>query len=161
MKISPLQLVYYRVMELSMAYRMEFDRNQSASEAICSDIKASLEIYRDEEDDSTEATAWTIILQLEFAPPEGDNSPYDFKVELLSVFRCAKNLPLGLDAETMVGINGTSVLYGIARELIQSLTEKAFWGGLTLPTMSFTDFRDMLKGAGSTDPTKDIGLGIQ
>ncbi len=44
----------------------------------------------------------------------------------------------------MVGINGTSVIYGIARELIQSLTEKSFWGALTLPTMSFTDFREML-----------------
>ena len=107
-------------------------------------MKASLELHHDVEDDSAGTTAWTTSLLLEFTPTDGDNSPYKFRVGLFGVFRCAKNLPPGLDAEKMVGINGTSVLYGIARELIQSLTEKAFWGGLTLPTMSFTDFREML-----------------
>ena len=144
MKLSPLQLAYYRVVELSVASRMKIDRDQPASDAVFSEMKASLEIHHDVEDDTPVTTAWTTSLLLEFAPPDGDNSPYDFRVGLFGVFRCAKNLPPGLDAEKMVGINGTSVLYGIARELIQGATGNAFWGGLTLPTMSFTDYRDML-----------------
>jgi preprotein translocase subunit SecB len=107
-------------------------------------MMASLEIHRDIEDDTSETTQWTISLQLRFTPPDGDNSPYEFRVALFGVFRCAMNLPTGLDAEKMVGINGTSVLYGIARDLIQSLTYNAMWGALILPTMSFTDYRDML-----------------
>ena len=151
MKLSPLQLGYYRVVELSVASRMEIDRDQPVSAVICSEMKASLELHHDVEDDSAATTSWTTSLRLEFTPPEGDNSPYEFRVGLFGFFRCAKNLPPGLDAEKMVGINGTSVLYGIARELIQSLTEKALWGSLTLPTMSFTDFREMLPNAGSVE----------
>lgn len=146
-------MAYYKVVELSVASRMNIDQNQPTSEAICSEMKASLELHHDAEDDSAATTAWTTSLLLEFTPPDGDNSPYEFRVGLFGAFRCAKNLPPGLDAEKMVGINGTSVLYGIARELIQSLTEKAFWGGLTLPTMSFTDFREMLPDDNAVEDT--------
>lgn len=78
--------------------------------------------------------------------------PYDFQVALLAEFFCAKSLPANLDAETIVGINGTSLAYGIARELIHTLTEKSMWGGLTLPTMTFSNFRELL------DPEQAIGV---
>lgn len=153
MKLSPLQLAYHRVVELSVASRLEIDRDQPASALICSEMKASLNLHHDLEDDSAATTAWTTSLLLEFTPPDDDNSPYEFRVGLFGVFRCAKNLPPGLDAEKMVGINGTSVLYGIARELIQNLTGNALWGSLTLPTMSFTDFREMLPKNDSVEGT--------
>lgn len=144
MKLSPLQLAYYRVVELSVSARLEIDRDQPESHAICDEMQASLEVHHDEDEDSEETSSWTVSLQLEFTPVDDDNSPYEFRVGLFGVFRCAKTLPSGLDAERMVGINGTSVIYGVGRELIHSLTEKSLWGALTLPTMSFTDFREML-----------------
>lgn len=149
MKLSPLQLANYRIIELSVAARTEFDSDQAVSESICNELSALLDFHHDVESESEETTAWNTSLLLEFNPAKKDNSPYEFRVGLVGFFRCAKNLPPGLDAERMVGINGTSVLYGIVRELIQSLTEKALWGSLILPTMSFTDFREMLPDANS------------
>jgi len=144
MKLSPLQLAYYRVVELSVSTRFDIDPMTNPSDAIQNQIDATLQFNHDVEEDDEETSAWTINLSLDFVPEEKDNSPYEFHVGLFGVFRCSNILPAGLDAERMVGINGTSVIYGIARELIHGITEKSLWGDLTLPTMSFTDFREML-----------------
>jgi preprotein translocase subunit SecB len=145
MKLSPLQLGYYRVTKCSVTSRPEYDPEQEESDAILDQIDAILSVEHLPEEDTEHTMAWFVGLCLEFSPAAEDNAPYDFQIDLYGCFHCAGELPPGMDAEQLVGINGSSILYGIARELVQSITEKSMWGALTLPSMSFTDYKDMLR----------------
>ena len=152
MKLSPLQLSFYQVMELSVAYRSEHDPDKPEPDTICHGMEAYLHVDRDQSHESYENTCWHVALRLSFQPLDDDNSRYSFVAGLLGVFFCANETPKGLDAETLVGVNGTSILYGIARDLILTISEKGPWGALTLPTMSFTDFRTMLENDEHSEP---------
>lgn len=141
-------------MELSVAYRSEHDPEGPDSDAICEGMQTFLHVERDASHVSEDRTRWHVALRLSFEPPDKDNSPYRFVAGLFGVFFCSNELPKEIDAETLVGVNGTSILYGVARDLILTISEKGPWGGVTLPTMSFTDFRSMLEneGEGETSP---------
>jgi preprotein translocase subunit SecB len=152
MKLSPLQLAYYRVTQCSVSSRPEYDPEQDESDTILDQIHASLDVERLEEADTEHTLGWFVGLCLEFSPAAEQNVPYDFRIDLYGNFHCTKELPAGMDAEQLVGINGSSILYGIARELVQSITEKGMWGGLTLPSMSFTDYKDMLRESDDSHP---------
>ncbi len=145
MKLSPLQLAYYRLADFSLTPRLGINPEEDSFEML-DRIEAYLEIYEEEdESDPEDIATWGVTLGLVFAPEEDDKcSPYEFKVALLGTFKCSKVLPAGLDAERLVGVNGSSMLYGIARELIQTISDKSVWGRLTLPTMSFTDYKEMI-----------------
>ena len=48
-----------------------------------------------------------------------------------------------MESETrFVQVNGSSMLYGMAREHIRSLTAAGPWGAIILPTMSFYDNKE-------------------
>jgi preprotein translocase subunit SecB len=144
MKLSPLQLAYYRVTKCSVTARPEYEEDKDESDLILDQMRATLDVEHSAEEDSEHTSVWLVGLCLEFKPKADENAPYEFRIELFGIFQCAKDLPAGLDAERLVGINGSSIVYGIARELLLGITEKSMWGGLTLPTMSFTDYREML-----------------
>jgi preprotein translocase subunit SecB len=158
MKLSPLQLAYYRVTKCSVTARPEYESEEDGSDAILDQMRATLDVQHAPEDDSEHTSAWLVGLCLEFRPEANENCPYEFRIELFGIFQCSKELPGGLDAERLVGINGSSIIYGIARELLLGITEKSMWGGLTLPTMSFTDFREMLR---DDDPVDDSSSEIK
>ena len=145
MKLSPLQLAYYRVTKCAMTSLPNYEPGDDESLAILKQMRASLEIQPAPDDDSEHTSAWLVGLCLDLTPESGVMCPYEFRIELFGNFHCSKDLPPKLDAERLVGINGTSILYGIARELLLGLTEKSMWGGLTLPTMSFTDYHEMIQ----------------
>lgn len=144
MQLSPLQLVGYRLLDIKVTSRMSYDPEKDDSEHLGDELEARLDIAHEEDADTAGASFWTVILDLKYEGEPDQHVPYDFQVALLAEFFCAKSLPANLDAETIVGINGTSLAYGIARELIHTLTEKSMWGGLTLPTMTFSNFRELL-----------------
>jgi hypothetical protein len=144
---SPLQLIAYRLFDIQVTSRTGFEPDQEDTDSILDEMVAQLDMHEDVEKRSEGCTFWTVFLDLGFEGSPGKHTPYDFRVSLLTEFLCAAPLPAKLKDETIVGVNGTSIAYGIARELIQTLTEKSVWGALTLPTMSFTNFRELLPPA--------------
>ena len=62
--------------------------------------------------------------------------PYHFKIKLVGLFRCHYG-QADVDAEAFVRTNGSSILYGIARETLRSITSVGPWGDMLLPTVSF------------------------
>lgn len=144
MKPSPLQLSYYRISNCAVKALHGFEGAEGDSSAILEHLKAKLQIQPAPENDTAYSTAWLVGLDLKLSPESDTNYPYEFHVELFGMFECAKELPPPLDAERLVGINGTSILYGVAREMLLSITDKGMWGGFLLPTMSFTDYQEML-----------------
>ena len=70
---------------------------------------------------------------------EGQNFPYKFDLSLIGFFACNDGFSSPADEEHFVRVNGSSMLYGAARELVRSLTARGPWGELFLPSISFYD----------------------
>jgi preprotein translocase subunit SecB len=69
---------------------------------------------------------------------EGKASPYSIDVRVLGVFRALPSLAIER-REDLVAVNGASILYGVIREMVASLTSRFRAGPLTLPGMNFED----------------------
>lgn len=145
MKLSPLQMAYYRVTKYSVTALPEHDPEHDDIDALMEHMHVMLNLEHMEEGDTEYTTEWLVGLGIDFDPSPEDKAPYAFRTDIFGIFSCAKELPPGMDAEKLVGINGSSMLYGITRELLLGITEKSMWGGMFLPSMSFTDYKDMLK----------------
>lgn len=65
------------------------------------------------------------------------NFPYEFKLVIVGAFTCGDELPEGVSKETFVKVNGSSVLYGVAREMIRATTARGPYLDLMVPTISF------------------------
>jgi hypothetical protein len=68
---------------------------------------------------------------------EGQNFPYKFDLTILGFFVCRDGVPPEAGEQRFVRVNGSSMLYGIAREIIRSTTAMGPWGFILLPTISF------------------------
>lgn len=141
MRLSPLQLANYRLLDIKVTARSGIDPSLENLETLFDEIHASLDLAREEERDTEDASCWSVFLALRFEARPEDHAPYNFHVVLLADFFCAKQLPESLDQETMVGVNGTSITYGIARELILNLTDRKGTMGCT--NNSHDDFHQL------------------
>lgn len=144
MNPSQLQLAGYRLLDFRVTARSGIDPSLEDYNVLLNEMGARLDISHNQERDTEGSNCWSVFLALRFEARPEDHSPYDFHVVLVADFFCSKQLPATLDQETLVGVNGTSIVYGIARELVLTMTQRGLWGSLNLPTMSFINFRDLL-----------------
>ena len=79
---------------------------------------------------------YAVFLNLEMKAPEGKNAPYAIKMEIFGYFRVPDQMPEEI-REKMVKTNGSSILYGAAREIIREMTGRGIYGKTYLPTVSF------------------------
>lgn len=135
MKLSPLQLAKYLMPEISCAANPDFDAQRPAD--ICDgSFKVLATVVPMKSKSPKDYSSWSVNLDLSQQPDEKANVPYHFSVKLVGLFRCSA-APANVAAEVFVKTNGSSVLYGIAREFLRSLTAVGPWGDLLLPTVSF------------------------
>ena len=81
---------------------------------------------------------WEITLRAKFQPGPKVNAPYFFVLEIVGFFQVGpKYPPERLDA--LVKVNGPSVLYGVAREVIRDLTCRGPYPPMFLPSASFVE----------------------
>lgn len=80
---------------------------------------------------------WTVKLTISQKVAPGQNFPYEFKLVIFGLFTCSDELPKGISKETFVSVNGCSILYGVAREMIRATTARGPWSDLMVPTVSF------------------------
>lgn len=83
-----------------------------------------------------------------------DTLPYKATIGLEGVFEVVKDWPDGKVFD-LVAINGSSILYSVAREILMTLTARFENGPVLLPTVSFQDFRDLRKGEASGGSESD------
>ncbi|TLD72266.1 hypothetical protein FEM03_02610 [Phragmitibacter flavus] len=135
MNLSPLQLIRYLVPEISCVANEHYDVERS-SDLNDNTFKVESQIYPLESKEPKKYTAWSVELDLCQLPDESANIPYQFKVKIVGLFRCSKK-KADLTPEVFVRTNGSSILYGIARETLRSITSVGPWGDMLLPTISF------------------------
>ncbi|WP_235566327.1 protein-export chaperone SecB [Methylibium sp. Root1272] len=82
---------------------------------------------------------YSVTLTLNAGPEEGQtNFPYRLEIQLIGIFD-GKDLPVER-RKPLVAVNGASMLYGIAREMLLGLTFRSVGGPVMLPTVEFSEF---------------------
>jgi preprotein translocase subunit SecB len=79
-----------------------------------------------------------IDLEISIDNKEGKPTPYVLNVAVLGIFKVLPSLPLE-KRQDLLTVNGASILYGVIREMVLSLTSRFPSGPLTLPGMNFQD----------------------
>ena len=79
---------------------------------------------------------WQVTLEIRHQLAPGVNFPYSYRVVLVGQFGVSDNVKPE-DEERFVGIQGASVLYGMAREIVRALTGRGPYRPVIIPTVSF------------------------
>jgi len=138
-KPSLLDCQKYFVSDLTLLANRDFDHTKPISlEWTDLDIESSVV------DAGGEGRGWQVTLFIRQDVGIDKNSPYNFSVELVGRFRLEPVRGVKVnDPEKFVRINGSSLLYGVAREVIRNLTALGPFVPLLLPTVSFCDSAEM------------------
>lgn len=105
-------------------------------------------------------TRQTVELTLKGGPKEGGAPfPYQFEIGYIGIFD-GRELPAD-KRDDLVMVNGTSMLYGIAREVLLGLTARCDMGPMMLPSVQFAQLAEhraretaeAAKAAANTAPT--------
>lgn len=138
MKYSRLNLLGYVIPEISCKANAGFNPSKD------------LEMQRDElrvENKITDPDAdgdWMVQVIVEQVVKDKQNFPYSFKTVAVGAFRIDQ--PESKEADRkLVSVNGSSILFGVIREQIRSLTANGPWNALIIPSVCFTSHEDSKK----------------
>lgn len=137
MKHSPLQVIRYIVPEVSCAVNAVFDPKKPCEPGIGQFAINAVLFQQPAPENSPHF--WSIEMTISQKPKEGVNFPYKFDLTLIGFFACNNGFATPADEEQFVRVNGSSMLYGAAREMIRSLTCHGPFGELFIPSISFYD----------------------
>ena len=143
MKFSPLQLKRYLLPEITCAANDKYDP-EKPSELRDESFKAAGQLYPMESKKPKDYSAWSLEFELAQKPDEAANVPYFFKVKLVGLFHFRTGEG-DVTPEVFVQTNGSSILYGIAREILRGLTAVGPWDNMLLPTVSFYNQESAIK----------------
>jgi preprotein translocase subunit SecB len=133
MRPSKLLLKQYVVTELTVTANRDFEPDKP--------VELGLEdLVSDPECDVSEENAreWQITLRMKHSQNTESNSPYFFMIELVGFFGVEDGVPDEMIAE-FVRVNGSSVLYSTAREVLRSIMTMGPFLPIMLPTVCFYD----------------------
>lgn len=131
MKTSPLQLEAYFVTDLHFSINKNFDA-QKGAEIKDTDVSANFDMAINAENNRL----CQLTLKLQFQPAAEANTPYRFTIEMLGAFRVLEVYPEEKQ-DRLLRVNGPSMLFGIAREIVRDITARGPYPALILPSVSF------------------------
>jgi len=134
MRLAPISLDHYYITELSIVAREPFEADQPM-EARLEEFAASEKVRMLEQDE--EKKLWQVILTVSQQPAPESNFPYEFRVIITGYCRCMVESISAEEQEEMVRVNGSSMLYGVVREVVRENTARGPWQPILLPTISF------------------------
>jgi preprotein translocase subunit SecB len=133
MKLSPLKLTSYFCSDISFSANSDFDPTKPVelklTEFSCNN---KVEPVKDAE------RQYQVELSVKHQISKKSNSPCSYSVEIIGFFEIAEAFPAE-KREQAVRVNAPSVLYGIAREIVRSITTHGPFNAVIVPTVSFID----------------------
>ncbi len=100
----------------------------------------NIEILRTEE----APRDWQVTLKVWQNVTNGKNIPYEFSVEVVGLFEISSVPGVEIkDPEKFVRINGSSLLFGVAREIIRNNTSAGPYVPIMLPTVNFCAYNSV------------------
>lgn len=128
---SLLDCVSYFVTDLSVTANREYQPEQ-APNLNWDDIDIDTHLAPP----SADVNHWQVTLKITQNVPVEKNAPYNYSLTLVGLFEARKG-GAASDAEKLVRINGSSVLYSVAREILRGAMAKGPFMPIMLPTVSF------------------------
>ncbi len=144
MKYSHLQLERYLVSEISVSTNAAFNPEKPI-ETGSEQLSVQSNVAQQKTPEESKDHSWLVEMSITQTIKENQNFPYTFKLSLVGMFVCKEGLPASLEEERYVRVNGSSVLYGAAREVLRSITTLSPWGVVLLPSLSFVEKEDAPK----------------
>jgi preprotein translocase subunit SecB len=136
MKHSPLQLLRYFVPEMSFSANQAFNP-EKACESGNEQFSVEAVVTKQKALENFPGHSWSVEMVISQKIKEGQNFPYQFKLTLVGMFACKDGVMTDDIENQFVRVNGSSMLYGAARELVRLTTTLGPWGEIILPTISF------------------------
>lgn len=135
MKPSPLELLNYLAYETSCSANASFDPDKPVTPGK-GQPEIGVSAARQKKPEGFEGNLWAIEMRIS-QKLEGQNFPYAVKVALVGMFAYRDGTATPEAEEKFVRVNGSSMLYGAAREIVRSMTSRGPWEQLFLPSLSF------------------------
>jgi preprotein translocase subunit SecB len=109
------------------------------------ELSVSLEIepsfrFREHEDRGLHL----VILQVAFGAEDTSRCPYIGRVKGTGIFTVADGTDED-EAEQLVVFNGTSMVFGMLRGVVEQITAQGRFGAMLLPTVNFVEFFENLE----------------
>lgn len=133
---SPLELERYFVSDQAVTARNAFSP-EKAIETRVEEYSVSNEAIRLPSAEDDPSNKWQVTIHIKHQPAKETNFPYDFRLTIVGIFSCDVQTAEPNHIERLMRINGSSILYGMAREIIRANTERGPWSGIVIPTYSF------------------------
>ena len=129
---TPLSLIGYAVLKAGMKTNPSF-RPDQPSVFTFDNLKIQNALKKEPDEQNP---AWIVSLAIELAPKPEDNMPYELDIQMIGFFSVAEGCSAGF-AKELVVVNGSSILFGTAREFLRTLTSSGPHPSIVLPTVSF------------------------
>lgn len=131
MKLSPIQLEAYALLDLSYRANLGHKVDQP-TEYGYEDIAVHETCVRTKEDERV----WALTLSVRVQPKPESNAPYSISLQLSGLVRALPELKSD-DVDSLMRINGASLLYGVAREVVRQTTSLGPFPALLIPSVTF------------------------
>ena len=136
LKPSPIQLLSQDVLGVRLDATVDQDEFGGSQ----------LSVERETHPIKDQPDCWALKLRIKFDAADSTHPPeYLGEIELIGYYRVHKHYKQ--DPEKLIRITGASMLYGVAREMISSITARSANGMLTLPSVSFFEESPKKKAA--------------
>lgn len=132
MKLSPIQLLDYHVTSLSVEACASFNRDKPM-DLNPADLEAGATSKLLNDGDQPR---WAVSLVLRHEPKEGKNIPYRLALEMVGLVSAIAN-KVDDTINHAVQVNGPSMLFGAAREILRDATARGPYGSIIIPSASF------------------------
>lgn len=138
MKQAPLQLADYWAVSTHVDANPAFKNEEPVSLSFDS-IKVRHGIKQlESEQPKNDGTRWLVDLTVEQGIGDGGNVPYSFTLKMQGIVLAHPDLPE--DRLTrVVSVNGTTMLFGAAREVIRAATGRGPFPAVIIPSTNFLD----------------------
>ncbi len=132
-KSSPLNCREYFVADQSIQANPKHDPQREVRLKL-SELVIEAEVVAEKAE--TKAPFWRVSLRIQQGITEENNTPYAFDITLIGAFQVQPAYPAD-SAKRLVEINGKSVLYSAARQILRNAMSNGPYAPLLLPTVSF------------------------
>lgn len=136
MILAPLQLRDYWLDTIYVRTNREYSADcPSDLEIDFIEVTSDVKPLKSENTDEI-GTVWMVFLSIRQSIPEGKNIPYEFSLEMCGIVAAHPSLT-GEKLERAVQVNGPSMLFGSAREILRAATGRGPHAPVIIPSTNF------------------------
>jgi preprotein translocase subunit SecB len=146
MKLSPLQLSRYVITDVGCTADPDFNPEKGVGAAL-EHLSVNVKTNQLASEKNMPGHSWSVELEIVQKKAEGQNLPYAFHVSIFGIFDFLDGAAESEKEKHFVQVNGSSILFAMAREQVRTLTAAGPWGVVILPTMSFYDKKEETKNS--------------